>query len=230
MHLTLGLFCLSSHTEVNSCERLLEILSFGIWQQLGWLAPPDYKICTAISPHCHNLRRWPTSWNCIRDIPHLAKYHEWADWEWLRQRRTYSSGSFLCVLNNPGVSIVITTFCYFLHTGDRLLFEMRPIQWRFFACSYWHSTHHWSPNHENQRISTHKTHRITRFVSGVLPSPSMGYLCPRPSRRRSLAVSLVWPHHPPSWDAYILLGNFFGAFILCMLQECISYESASQST
>jgi len=75
----------------------LEILSFGIWQQLGWLAPPDYKICSAISPHCHNLRRWPTSWNCIREIPHLAKYHEWADWEWLRQRRTHPSGSFLCV-------------------------------------------------------------------------------------------------------------------------------------
>ena len=225
MHLTLGLFCLSSHTEVNSCERLLEILSFGIWQQLGWLAPPDYKICTAISPHCHNLRRWPTSWNYIRDIPHLAKYHEWADWEWLRQRRTHSSGSFLCVLNNPGVSIVITTFCYFLHTGDRLL-EMRPIQWRFFACSYWHSTHHWSPNHENQRISTQDTSNYALCLG--CPTESFHGLPLSKTESQAIAGSVPCVASPPTiLRCVYFIRQFFGAF---MLQECISYESASQST
>jgi len=199
MHLTLGLFCLSSHTEVKSCERLLEILSFGIWQQLGWLAPPDYKICSAISPHCHNLRRWPTSWNCIREILHLAKYHEWADWEWLRQRRTHPSGSFLCVsryvqYNEDFLPVLIGT----VHTIDLQIMKIHT--------------------------------QDTSNYALCLGCPTESFLCPRQSRGRTLAVSLVWPHHPPSWDVYILLGNFFGAFILCMLQECISYESASQST
>jgi len=124
-----------------------------------------------------------------------------------------------CVQHNEDFSPVLIGT---VHTSHRD--KQKTVNFEYFIRSLLGRPDHWSPNHENQRIFAHKTHRITRSAPGVLPSPSMYYLlCPRQSRGWLLAVSLVWPHHRTSWDAYILLGNFFGAFILCMHQlwECI---------